>query len=76
VGHVLLSKEGEPLWSKYSTHAICHTLDVYSKYTFGYPTRSAISVNGPVGGMEYPMICFNGPRPKRTAPIRRARSTG
>ncbi len=20
-------------------------------------------VNGPVGGMEYPMICFNGPRP-------------
>lgn len=56
--------EGEPLWSKYSTHAIIHTLDVYSRYTFDYPYPVAISVNGPVGGMEYPMICFNGPRPR------------
>ncbi|MCA9298330.1 MAG: hypothetical protein KDA28_04650, partial [Phycisphaerales bacterium] len=55
-------KEGEPLWSRYSTHAIAHTLDVYSKFTFDYPYPVAISVNGPVGGMEYPMICFNGPR--------------
>ncbi len=57
--------EGEPLWSKYSTRAIVHTLDVYSKYTFNYPYPVAISVNGPVGGMEYPMICFNGPRPEK-----------
>ncbi len=57
--------EGEPLWSKYSTHAIMHTLDVYSKFTFPYPYPVAISVNGPVGGMEYPMICFNGPRPEK-----------
>ncbi len=56
--------EGNPLWSKYSTHAIIHTLNVYSRYTFDYPYPVAISVNGPVGGMEYPMICFNGPRPK------------
>jgi hypothetical protein len=56
--------EGEPLWSKYSTHAIIHTLNVYSRYTFAYPYPTAISVNGPVGGMEYPMICFNGPRPE------------
>ena len=56
--------EGEPLWSKYSTHAVAHTLEVYSKYTFDYPYPVAISVNGPVGGMEYPMICFNGPRPE------------
>jgi hypothetical protein len=56
--------EGEPLWSKYSTHAIIHTLNVYSRYTFDYPYPVAISVNGPVGGMEYPMICFNGPRPE------------
>ncbi|MFK7959506.1 MAG: M1 family metallopeptidase [Phycisphaerales bacterium] len=56
--------EGEPLWSRYSTHAIMHTLDVYSKYSFPYPYPVAISVNGPVGGMEYPMICFNGPRPE------------
>ena len=57
--------EGEPLWSRYSTHAIAHTLDVYSKFTFPYPYPVAISVNGPVGGMEYPMICFNGPRPEK-----------
>ncbi|HEX6883106.1 MAG TPA: M1 family metallopeptidase, partial [Planctomycetota bacterium] len=57
--------EGEPLWSKYSTHTIVHTLDVYSKFTFPYPYPTAISVNGPVGGMEYPMICFNGPRPEK-----------
>ena len=57
-------KEGEPLWSKYSTHAIIHTLNVYSSFTFNYPYPVAISVNGPIGGMEYPMICFNGPRPE------------
>ena len=56
--------EGEPLWSKYSTHAVAHTLEVYSKFTFDYPYPVAISVNGPVFGMEYPMICFNGPRPE------------
>ncbi len=57
--------EGEPLWSQYSTHSIIHTLNVYSRYTFDYPYPIAISVNGPIsGGMEYPMICFNGPRPE------------
>ena len=56
-------KEAEPLWSKYSTHAIMHTLNVYSRYSFTYPYPVAQSINGPVGGMEYPMICFNGPRP-------------
>ncbi len=57
--------EGEPLWSRYSTHSIMHTLDVYSSFTFDYPYPVAISVNGPVYGMEYPMICFNGPRPEK-----------
>jgi hypothetical protein len=59
----LYPKEGEPLWSKYSTQAIKHTLTVYSRYTVPYPYPIAQSINGPVGGMEYPMICFNGPRP-------------
>jgi aminopeptidase N len=57
-------KEGNPLWGQYSTAAIMHTLNVYSRHTFAYPYPVAISVNGPVGGMEYPMICFNGPRPE------------
>ncbi len=56
--------EAEPLWSQYSTEAIVHTLDVYGKFSFAYPYPVAISVNGPVYGMEYPMICFNGPRPE------------
>lgn len=57
--------EAEPLWSKYSTASIAHTLEVYGKFTFDYPYPVAISVNGPVYGMEYPMICFNGPRPEK-----------
>ena len=55
-------KEGEPLWSKYSTAAVIHTMEVYSRFSFDYPYPVAQSVNGPVGGMEYPMITFNGPR--------------
>ena len=55
-------KEGEPLWSKYSTAIVIHTLKVYTRYSFDYPYPVAQSVNGPVGGMEYPMITFNGPR--------------
>lgn len=58
-------REAMPLWDKYSTHAIAHTLDVYSRFSFPYPYPVAISVQGPVGGgMEYPMICFNRPRPE------------
>lgn len=56
-------KEARPLWDAYSTKSIAHTLDVYGKFAFPYPYPVAQSVNGPVGGMEYPMITFNGPRP-------------
>jgi len=56
--------EAEPLWSKYSTHSVAHTMDVYSKFSFDYPYPVAISVNAwESGGMEYPMITFNGYRP-------------
>ncbi len=58
-------KEGNPLWEMYSTQAIIHTIEHYNKYSFDYPYPVAISVNGPVGGMEYPMISFNGPRPEK-----------
>ncbi|MEX1221211.1 MAG: M1 family metallopeptidase [Idiomarina sp.] len=55
-------KEGGELWEKYSTESVIHTMDVYSRFSFDYPYPTAQSVNGPVGGMEYPMITFNGPR--------------
>ena len=58
-------KEARPLWDAYSTKSIAHTLKVYSDFTFSYPYPVAQSVNGPVGGMEYPMISFNGPRPTK-----------
>lgn len=60
-------EEGMPLWDKYSTEAIVHTLEVYSKYTFPYPYPAAISVNAATSGMEYPMISFNPRRPLEDA---------
>ncbi len=58
-------KEGNPLWGKYSTEVIAHTIKTYSKYTIPYAYPVAISVHGPVGGMEYPMLSFNGGRPEK-----------
>jgi aminopeptidase N len=58
-------KEARPLWDAWSTKAIAHTLDVYSDFSFPYPYPTAQSINGPVGGMEYPMMTFNGPRPTK-----------
>ncbi|MFT7133043.1 MAG: hypothetical protein ACI81O_001755 [Cyclobacteriaceae bacterium] len=56
--------EAEPLWSQYSTQSVIHTLDVYSRFSFAYPYPTAQSVNAwKRGGMEYPMITFNGYRP-------------
>ncbi len=57
-------KEGNPLWEKYSTKLVAHTLKTYSKYTVDYPYPVAISVHAKWIGMEYPMICFNGGRPE------------
>ncbi|WP_210516800.1 M1 family metallopeptidase [Hymenobacter terricola] len=58
-------KEGNPLWGQYSTQVVAHTIKTYSKFTIPYAYPVAISVHGPVGGMEYPMICFNGGRPEK-----------
>jgi hypothetical protein len=58
-------KEGNPLWGQYSTQVVAHTIKTYSKYTIPYAYPVAISVHGAIGGMEYPMICFNGGRPEK-----------
>ena len=51
-------KEAYPIYSKYSTKAVAHTLKTYSQYSIPYPYPTAISVEAQ-NGMEYPMICFN-----------------
>ncbi|GAB1857264.1 M1 family metallopeptidase [Flavobacteriaceae bacterium MHTCC 0001] len=57
-------KEGLPVWQEESTKSIMHALEVYSEATFDYPYPVAISVNTSNIGMEFPMISFNGGRPK------------
>ena len=59
------SKEGNPLWEKYSTRVVEHTLRSYGNRTIEYPYPVAISCHSTAGGgMEYPMISFNGGRPE------------
>ena len=57
-------KEGNPLWERYSTRVVAHTIESYSKHTCDYPYPVAISVHTKEIGMEYPMICFNYGRPE------------
>jgi hypothetical protein len=52
------AKEAYPIYSKYSTKAVAHTLKTYSSFSIPYPYPVAISVEGNQG-MEYPMISFN-----------------
>src|SRR5688572_12175325 len=61
----LYPKEGNPLWEKESTKAVKNALELYSERTFEYPYPVAYSVHTAHQGMEYPMICFNGERPKK-----------
>ena len=51
-------KEAYGLYRPYSTKAVAHTIQTYSKFTIPYPYPVAQSVEGN-SGMEYPMICFN-----------------
>jgi hypothetical protein len=52
------AKEAYPIYRKFSTKAVVHTIKTYSDFTIPYPYPVAISVEGNQG-MEYPMICFN-----------------
>ena len=51
-------KEAYPLYRRYSTKVVAHTIKTYSKYTIPYPYPVAQSIEA-ANGMEYPMICFN-----------------
>ncbi|MFY0253901.1 M1 family metallopeptidase [Chitinophaga sp. 30R24] len=50
--------EAYPLYRRYSSKVVAHTLQSYSHHTIPYPYPVAISVEA-ANGMEYPMICFN-----------------
>ncbi len=52
------AKEAYPIYSKYSTKAVAHTIKTYSDFSIPYPYPVAQSVEA-ANGMEYPMICFN-----------------
>lgn len=54
-------KEAAPLWSK-STQMLRTAIAGYNRRWFKYPYPAATNVNGPEGGMEYPMIIFCGSR--------------
>ncbi|WP_242118129.1 M1 family metallopeptidase [Aestuariivivens sediminicola] len=67
-------KEGLPVWQEESTKAIKNALEVYSEATFDYPYPVCISVNTSNIGMEFPMISFNGGRPKNGKMSKNARA--
>jgi len=47
----------DSIWRE-STRMVRHSIKHYSEKWFSYTYPTAINVNGPVGGMEYPMIVF------------------
>ena len=47
----------DSIWRE-STRMVRHSISHYSEKWFHYPYPTAINVNGPVGGMEYPMLVF------------------
>ncbi len=54
-------KEATPVWHK-STQMLRTAIAGYNRRWFKYPYPAATNVNGPEGGMEYPMIIFCGGR--------------
>ncbi|HET7603274.1 MAG TPA: M1 family metallopeptidase [Gemmatimonadales bacterium] len=49
---------GDTLWSR-STEYTKYTIETFSKSWYPFPWPTAISVGGPVGGMEYPALVFD-----------------
>ncbi|WP_184545163.1 M1 family metallopeptidase [Mucilaginibacter sp. FT3.2] len=67
--------EAYPLYRKYSTKVVAHTIKTYSKHTIPYPYPVAISVEAS-NGMEYPMICFNYGRAEKDGTYTEATKNG
>ncbi len=62
----LYPKEAESWYwnddSRGSTQVIKHSIEFYSDWLYPYPYPIMSNINGPEGGMEYPMIIFCGSR--------------
>ncbi|TSD67919.1 M1 family metallopeptidase [Inquilinus sp. KBS0705] len=67
--------EAYPLYNRYSTKVVAHTVRTYSKHTIPYPYPVAISVEA-ANGMEYPMICFNYGRAEKDGTYSEATKNG
>lgn len=67
--------EAYPLYRKYSSKVVAHTIRTYSKHTIPYPYPVAISVEA-ANGMEYPMICFNFGRAEKDGTYSEATKNG
>jgi len=57
----LYPPSADSIW-KESSQYVKFAIEQYSKQWYPYPYPVAINVNGPEGGMEYPMIVFCGNR--------------
>jgi len=67
--------EAYPLYRRYSTKVVAHTLKSYSAHTIPYPYPVTISVEA-ANGMEYPMICFNYGRAEKDGTYSEATKNG
>lgn len=68
-------KEAYPIYSRFSTKAVAHTIKTYSKFSIPYPYPVAQSVEA-ANGMEYPMICFNYGRAEKDGTYSEATKNG
>ncbi|HAI83928.1 MAG TPA: aminopeptidase, partial [Chitinophagaceae bacterium] len=71
----LYGKEAYGLYRKYSTKAVRHTIQSYSKFSINYPYPVAQSIEAS-NGMEYPMICFNYGRTEKDGTYSEATKNG
>ena len=69
------AKEAYALYRKFSTKAVEHTIQTYSKFTIPYPYPVAQSLEAS-NGMEYPMICFNFGRTEKDGTYTEATKNG
>ncbi len=52
-----VESSGKEAWNR-ATEYLKHSVEIFSEKWFPYPYPTAITVGGPVGGMEYPAIVF------------------